>query len=129
MPTTAPVLGRAAALTRMSTPPSPATTDAAMSLTDWSSPVSALTASTVRPEAAATDSRAASRAALSRATRATSHPSAASARPTASPIPRFPPVTIARFPLSSRSMPRSSHGDNEHSRRLTRSRRLPMDVP
>jgi DNA-directed RNA polymerase specialized sigma24 family protein len=35
-----PVFGRAAALTRMSTPPSPSVTASTMSCTDWSWPVS-----------------------------------------------------------------------------------------
>ena len=110
MPTTAPEFARAAAFTRMSAPPSPSVTAAAIAATDSSSPVSQGSASTVRPEAAASDSRAASSAALSRATSATSHPSAASARATASPMPRFPPVTTARFPVSSRSISRICHG-------------------
>ena len=77
MPATAPVFGRAAALIRMSAPPSPSVTASTMSRTDWSSPVSQLTAITRRPDAAETASRAASRTALSRATSATSPPSAA----------------------------------------------------
>ena len=99
-PTTAPEFALAAAFTRMSAPPSPSMTAAAIAATDASSAVSQGTASTVRPESAARDSRAASSAALSRATSATSQPSATRARATASPIPRFPPVTTARFPLS-----------------------------
>jgi hypothetical protein len=51
VPATAPVFGRAAALIRMSTPPSPSVTASTMSRTDWSSPVSQLTAITRRPDA------------------------------------------------------------------------------
>jgi len=60
MPATVPVSGRAAALTGMSTPPSPSVTASTMSRTDWSSPVSQPTAITRRPDAAETAARAAS---------------------------------------------------------------------
>ncbi len=65
-----------------------------------SSVVSAARASTRRPWAAASCRAAASSLAGSRASRATSAPSAASALAMAYPMPRLPPVTTARFPVS-----------------------------
>ena len=105
----APVAGVAAALTRMSTPPS--------SRDDLARPspppmrrrrCRPARRSPVRPLARATSSAAARSASSPRATSATSAPSAASARPTASPMPRLPPVTRARRPVSSRSMVRQA---------------------
>src|ERR1700722_710012 len=108
MPTTAPVFVRAAALTRMSTPPNAAATSAAMCRTAWSSPVSqtaVITCPAFSPPASRTAAAAAASAPESRATSATCAPSADSAFATASPTPRLPPVTIARLPTSSRSTP------------------------
>src|SRR5580693_5700643 len=122
MPTTAPVLVRAAALTRMSTPPNAAATSAAMCRTAWSSPVSQLTVITcpaASPPAASTAFLASSSLAASRATSATCAPSADKAFATASPIPRLPPVTTARFPTSSRSTSRSLHIRGPERPRLT----------
>src|SRR4051794_2932112 len=125
-----PWFGVAAALTRMSTPPSSSTTRATIAATDSSEPVSAGTAITpgsrtavageFAPGITALSACAASSSAVApRATSATRAPSEASARPTASPIPRLPPVTIARRPFSSRFMPapgcRSALG---HARRV-----------
>src|SRR5262245_7359890 len=96
--------GWAAQLTRMSMRPKAETTLPTMLRTAASSPLSQLKASTFTPVAAAISARAASRVARSRATMATLAPSFASAKATALPIPRLPPVTIAALPLSSRSM-------------------------
>ncbi len=79
MPATVPLFGRPAALIRMPTPPGPPVTAGTMSRTDWSSPVSQLTAITRRTDAAETASRAASTTAFSRATARRHPPSAASA--------------------------------------------------
>jgi hypothetical protein len=103
----APVAGVAAAWTRMSIPPSWEVTDATIALTEESSPVSAIAQITRRPLSLATSWAACRSASSPRATSATSTPSAASDRAAANPIPRLPPVTTARRPVSSRSTARS----------------------
>ena len=73
----------------------------------WSSwVVSALTPTTVLPVAADNSAAAAASVALSRASSATLAPSCASTWAMALPMPRLPPVTRARLPLSCRSMVR-----------------------
>lgn len=96
--------GWAAQFTRMSTPLSSAMALSTIALTDSSEPVSHGIAMTRPPVSAASSLALASRSLGLRATTATLTPSAASSRATALPMPRLPPVTMALFPLSSRSM-------------------------
>src|SRR4051794_4646484 len=96
--------GMAAAFTRMSTPPRAALSAVTMPCTDSSSPVSHAWPTTVRPVAAASSSTAPSIRAWSRAAMPRSTPSRASWRAIAFPMPRLPPVTMARFPVSSKSI-------------------------
>src|SRR5262249_5084088 len=78
--------------------------------TDSSLPVSVATARTLRPDSAASSFAAASSASPPRAARTMSTPSPASWRAIALPMPRLPPVTIARLLVSSRSMATSNAG-------------------
>src|SRR5690349_14280259 len=118
--------GLAAALTRMSTPPSVVTTSSTIARTDASSVVSA-TRGTTRVPCAASRAAASSSASLPRETTATSQPSAARAAATASPMPRLPPVTIARLPVNWRSMS-PPHTRRGRAARPRSARQEPPDV-
>src|SRR5262249_25099020 len=90
--------------TRMSTPPSACTAFSTRLATAASSPISATIGTIFRPVAAASSRAVASSGARVRAAIATSTPSAASCSAIALPMPRLPPVTRARLPLSSKSI-------------------------
>ena len=78
---------------------------ATIARTDSSSPVSTTIGMTARPVAAVQLGSGGSSSGLAtRAAMTTSQPSPASARATALPMPRLPPVTIARLPVSWRSI-------------------------
>src|SRR6185437_1871178 len=100
--------GAAASLTRMSMPPSACTAFATRLATAASSPISATMGTTLRPVAAASSRAVASSGAKVRAAIATSTPSAANCNAIALPMPRLPPVTSARLPVSSKSIACSS---------------------
>ena len=84
--------------TRMWRPPSCAAAWATMASTCALLVTSAASGITRRPVSAASSFAAASSVSLVRATMATSTPSRASSRAMALPMPRLPPVTIARLP-------------------------------
>src|SRR6266478_4473103 len=98
-----------ALFTRMSMPSKAAATRAQARSTSEALETSAAIASAFTPCDAAISPASRSARTRSRATIATSTPSAASARATARPMPTLPPVMTARLPLSSRSMS-CSHG-------------------